>query len=71
MSNRTEQAARRWEEIKEQVGIRWTHLTAADLDTVRGNLERLLDLLRLRYGYDRWAAEAEIANWSRSLPRAS
>ena len=71
MSNRTEQAARRWEEIKEQVGIRWTDLTAADLDTVRGNLERLLDLLRLRYGYDRRAAEEEIANWSRSLPRVS
>ncbi len=70
-SNRTKQAARRWEGIKEQVGIRWTRLTAADLDTVGGNLERLLDLLRLRYGYDRRAAEEQIGSWSRSLPRAS
>lgn len=71
MSNRTRQAARRWEEVKGQVGIRWNRLTAAELDAVDGNLERLLDLLRQRYGYDRWVAERQVTSWRRSLSRVS
>lgn len=38
-----------------------------DLDFVNGNLERLIDLLQLRYGYGRQRAQTEILLWRESL----
>jgi hypothetical protein len=60
----------RWNDLKAKARQRWQRLTSEDIDGVRGNLERLVDALRLRYGYDRRSAEREIFRWSRTLSGA-
>jgi hypothetical protein len=46
---------------------RWNRLTDRDLDTVRGNAERMVELLQARYGIERREALAELELWRRSL----
>ncbi len=66
-----QQAHSRWDQVKGRVKQRWDRLTDEDIEQVRGNLERLVDALRDRYGYDRWSAEKEINSWRRTLRAAS
>jgi hypothetical protein len=53
------------------VKARWNLLTDADIESVAGNVERLIDLLQTRYGYGRRTALREINLWSQSLRAAS
>ena len=61
----------RWQELRSAVRARWDKLTDADIDGVRGNSERLLDVLQARYGYTRQTAELEVTAWRRTLRAAA
>lgn len=47
--------------------LRWDKLTDDDLQSVRGNAERLIDVLQSRYGFPRDQATKELAAWRQSL----
>lgn len=64
-------AASRWQQVKGEVRRRWERLTVDDVEEIRGNAERLIELLQQRYGYERARAQREITAWSRSLVPAS
>jgi hypothetical protein len=72
---RTHRVGDRWLLLKPEMQQQW-NLTAEDVEGVRGNLERLVDVLQARHGYSRLHAEREIARWrrdlmdGRALPRA-
>jgi uncharacterized protein YjbJ (UPF0337 family) len=57
----------RWQELTGAVRARWSELTEDDVLSVRGNAERLIDLLQHRYGMARAEALKELSAWSRSL----
>lgn len=61
----------RWQQMSTAVKARWTLLTDSDIESVAGNVERLIDLLQARYGYGRRTALREINLWSQSLRAAS
>lgn len=60
---------RRWASVRHEVKRQWNRLTDEDLDSVCGNTERLIEVLRLRHGYDRLSASREIDLWRQSLAR--
>jgi len=64
-------AQNRWQQLEPVALRRWELLAPEDLDTVRGNTERMLTLLQRRYGYDRDKAIRELAAWSRALREAA
>lgn len=68
---RTKKSTDRWKQMQAQVKSRWNLLTDADIAGIRGNVERLVDALQLRYGYGRRDALREINLWSQSLRAAS
>ena len=57
-----------------EVCARWSDLSFADLQTTNGNRERLVELLRLHYGFGQNRAEREIdtllADFAERLRRA-
>lgn len=57
----------RWQQLRGAARSRWNRLTEQDVDAVHGNIERLIDALRSRYGYGREVAVREITSWSRAL----
>ena len=57
----------RWLQLRGAARTRWDRLTEQDVDAVHGNIERLIDALRARYGYGRDVAVREITTWSRML----
>jgi len=57
----------RWQQVQQQVKTRWDRLSDADIAGVRGNMERLIEVLQARYGYARRDAMREINLWSQSL----
>lgn len=57
----------RWQELTGAVRARWSKLTEDDVLSVRGNAERLIERLQLRYGMAREDALKELSAWSRSL----
>lgn len=61
----------RWQQMQAQVKKRWNLLTDQDIAGIRGNVERLIDVLQARYGYGRRDALREINLWSQSLRAAS
>jgi hypothetical protein len=63
----TTEREQRWHEIRDLAKARWSRLRDADIDDVRGNVDRLVDALRARYGYAHWFAEREILDWRRSI----
>jgi acetolactate synthase small subunit len=65
--NMTRTAEKRWAALKPEVKRRWAQLTDEDIDDVKVNVERLLDVLQVRHGYNRSLAEREVALWSQSL----
>ena len=60
-------ARQRWDALAVRVRERWSELTEDDVLGVRGNAERLVDVLQTRYGFARDEALKERAAWSRSL----
>jgi hypothetical protein len=61
------EALARWKSMTQAAVQRWNRLTDRDLDTVRGNAERMVELLQARYGIERREALAELELWRRSL----
>ena len=61
----------RWQELTGAVRKRWSALTEDDVLSVRGNAERLIDVLQTRYGMAREEAIKELSAWSRSLAAAT
>lgn len=57
----------RWQQLRGAARSRWDRLTQQDVDSVHGNIERLIDALRARYGYGRDVAVREITTWSKAL----
>ena len=57
----------RWQQLRGEARARWNRLTDSDIDSVQGNIERLIDALRARYGYGRATAVHEITSWSKAL----
>ena len=57
----------RWLQLRGAARTRWDRLTEQDVDSVHGNIERLIDALRARYGYGRDVAVREITTWIRML----
>jgi hypothetical protein len=57
--------------MQSQVKAKWNLLTDADIASIQGNVERLIDVLQARYGYGRRTALREINLWSQSLRAAS
>ena len=51
---------RRWKQVRGEVRGWWSRFTEADLDTVAGQFEVFLVLLREKYGYSRARAVKEI-----------
>lgn len=66
-STHNDAAQRRWQQVKAMARRRWERLAPEDLDTVRGNTERMIALLQRRYGYRRDEATRELAAWRRTL----
>jgi hypothetical protein len=62
-----EGALSRWQHMTEAAVQRWDRLTTDDLGSVRGNAERMVELLQARYGLARHDALAELAAWRQSL----
>ncbi len=57
----------RWQQAKSVALRRWDLLQPDDIDRVRGNTERMIELLQVKYGLDRDKATRELIAWSRSL----
>ena len=57
----------RWQQLRGAARSRWARLTEHDVDAVHGNIERLIEALRTRYGYARATAVREITEWSKAL----
>jgi hypothetical protein len=57
----------RWQQLRGAAKARWDRLTDHDVESVHGNIERLIEALRARYGYPRATAVREITDWSKAL----
>jgi uncharacterized protein YjbJ (UPF0337 family) len=53
----------KWNEIKGRVKEKWGKLTDDDLTAVEGKKEKLLGLLRQKYGYAKDKAEQEYKDF--------
>lgn len=49
-----------WELLRTRVKEKWDLITDDDLTAVEGDRKHLLDLLQVRYGYDKAAANREL-----------
>lgn len=52
-----------WKELKGTVKERWGKLTDDDLDAIAGKRDQLVGRLQKAYGYEKEAAEAELARF--------
>ena len=52
-----------WKSMKGKIREQWGKLTDDDLETIGGKKDRLLGKLQARYGYQKDAAEKEIATF--------
>ena len=60
----------RWARMMNAARNRWDKLTDADLQSVRGNAERLVAVLQARYGFARDEALRELGAWRLTLAGA-
>ena len=56
----TDRFESQWKEIRGIVRQRWPALTDADVDTIDGHVDVLIDLLEEKYAYSRALAEEEV-----------
>jgi hypothetical protein len=61
----------RWERLMDAAQSRWDRLSVDDVRGVRGNAERLLSVLQVRYGLGRDEALREVQAWRDSLRAAA
>ncbi len=70
MAHKLPAASARWRKMVGHAGQQWNRLTEDDLADVRGNSERLISALQLRYGLARHQALLELATWRQTLQAA-
>jgi hypothetical protein len=63
-------ATERWARVMSAARERWDQLTEADVQSVRGNAERLVSVLQARYGFAREEALRELGVWRLTLAGA-
>lgn len=56
-----------WAELRQRAREQWGGLTKEDLDGVRGDRRRLVEVIRERYGVGRRIAESQVEEWLRDL----
>jgi hypothetical protein len=49
-----------WKELRKHVREQWPALSDADVDSIDGHVDVLLDLLEEKYPYPRQVAESEV-----------
>lgn len=57
----------RWLEIREHIHARWDKLSQHDIDEARRDMDKLVDLLKTVYGFNRSRAEREYHEFRLSL----
>ena len=60
-----------WKQLKGKVQEQWGDLTDDDFDKISGQREQLSGKIQERYGLGKDEVERQIADWERSLDRAS
>ena len=60
-----------WDQFKESVQIKWSKLTANDLEIIAGNREYLTSALQRSYGKSKRQAEQEISTWQEQQNEAA
>ena len=70
MANDMGSVTDRWARMMNAARNRWDKLTDADLQSVRGNAERLVAVLQARYGFARDEALRELGAWRLTLAGA-
>lgn len=61
----TDALSTQWKEVRSKVRQRWTSLKPEDIDTIDGNVDVLVELLRERYGYTQQIAQDEVDRFLR------
>lgn len=56
-----------WTRLMDAARQRWDRLTEDDVQSVRGNTERLISVLQTRYGFARQQAIKELTAWRQAL----
>ena len=56
-----------WIRVMAAARMRWDRLTEDDVESVRGNTERLITVLQFRYGIARAQALKELTAWRQTL----
>jgi len=56
-----------WKTMEEKIKEKWKDLGDDDIETLKGNLENLVDLLQNVYGYAKDKAEKEYKDFKDSL----
>lgn len=67
MEKRLETVNDRWTRLMAAARQRWDRLTEDDVQSVRGNSERLISVLQSRYGLARAQAIRELTAWREAL----
>jgi uncharacterized protein YjbJ (UPF0337 family) len=66
MTNR-DSGHHQWIRVRAAARQRWGLLTDDDVESVRGNTERLISVLQSRYGFARVQALKELTAWRQVL----
>ena len=61
---------RAWANLREAVRMHWARLSDGDLDAVAGRRDRLLEAIRVRYGWAPDRAERELDEFMTMRSRA-
>lgn len=56
-----------WEQFRGKIKEKWDKITDDDLTTVAGKRDQLVDLLQVKYGYDKAQAENALTDLARTL----
>lgn len=61
----------KWKQLKGSAKARWGELTDSDFDSLDGEREQLVGIIRERYGITKELAEKQVDEWGESLPLTS
>ena len=67
MAKRIQTVNEQWTRVMTAARARWDKLTDDDVQGVRGNTERLITVLQVRYGFARAQAIRELTAWRQAL----
>jgi tellurite resistance protein len=67
MAKRRDSVNDQWTRLMAAARTRWDRLSEDDVQSVRGNTERLISVLQTRYGFARAQAIKELTAWRQAL----